>query len=458
LKRAVLAVVLVALLAVGGLAAWRYFDSGAKEVRGSSTEEFVVTAPPAKPRPPKALAARPWPTYGYDVQRTRVAAQFDVGPPFRKLWTVRSGNLLEYPPVVANGRVFVSHQRGRVFAIDAKTGKVQWSHRFPRCSASSPTVSGTVVYVTLMQPWPCSRSRDQRGEVVALRARDGKILWRLATGVVESSPLLIGDLLYFGSWDHRLYALDVNTRKVRWSFEADDELNSSPAYAGGNVYIGSDGGSVYAVKAKTGRLLWRAQSYASFGGRREYFYATPAVAYGRVYIGNTDGTMYAFGASTGNLLWSKRAGTYVYTGAAVWRRTVYVGSYDGNVYAFDAATGDLKWTYEAPASIHGAPSIVDGLIYFATCGTCGHQGSRYAKQGPRLTFALDARTGKRVWTFPDGQYSPVIADSKRLYVTGRAWVYALEPRARAQARRQAPPPARSRSAARSGTRSGTHGR
>jgi outer membrane protein assembly factor BamB len=455
LKRALLAAGLVVLLVVGGLAAWRYFDSGQKEVRGSSTVEFVPTAPPVKPKPPKVLAAQPWPTYGYDVQRTRVAAQFDVGPPFRKLWTVRSGYLLEYPPVVANGRVFVQHQHGRVFAVNAANGKVLWNHEFGHCSASSPTVVGDVVYVALMQARPCARQpRDQRGAVIALRVRDGKVLWQFRDlAAIESSPLVVDGLLYVGSWDRNLYAIDIETHKVRWTFEADDELNSSPAYAGGNVYIGSDGGSVYAVKAKTGRQLWH------YGGGSEYFYATPAVAYGRVYIGNTNGTMYALGATTGNLLWAKGAGTYVYTGAAVWRQTVYVGSYDGKIYAFDAATGDVKWTYEAPASIHGAPSIVRGLLYFATCGTCGHRGSRYAKQGPRMTIALDARTGRRVWSFPDGQYSPVIADSKRLYLSGRAWVYALEPRGRrAPARTQAPPPARSRSAATRDTRSGTSGR
>jgi outer membrane protein assembly factor BamB len=183
------------------------------------------------------------------------------------------------------------------------------------------------------------------------------------------------------------------------------------------------------VNARTGKLRWRAEAFAGFG-RREHFYATPAIAYGRVFIGNTDGTVYAFGATTGRLLWASRAGTYVYTAAAVWDRTVYVGSYDGNVYAFDAATGERRWTYAAPGSIHGAPTVMNGLVYFATCGTCGRFGSRYAKLGPRTTFALDARTGKRVWSFPDGHYSPIVADSERVYLVGSTRVYGLAPVAR----------------------------
>jgi outer membrane protein assembly factor BamB len=420
------ALVAAAAVALGGLWAWN--ETRTREVRGSPTVEFTPVRKPLKAKRPKREVLRePWPTYGYDLARTRVAG-FKLRPPFRRVWTVRTGNILEFPPVVAHGRVFVGQQRGRFFAIDARTGRIIWRKHFRHCAAASPTVHNGVVYAALMQPYPCSKSdRSARGFIAALRVPGGDVLWRFRAGAVESSPLLVGNFLIFGSWDHRLYSLHVKTRKLRWVFEADDELNSSPAYAGGTVYIGSDSGRLYAVNAKTGKLRWRAESFSRFG-RREYFYATPTIAYGRVFIGNTDGTVYAFGATSGRLLWAQQAGSYVYSAAAVWNKTVYVGSYDGNVYAFDAATGDLRWTYSSPGSIHGAPTILDGLVYFSTCGTCGSRGSRYAKSGPRTTFALDARTGKLVWTFPDGHYSPIVADQERIYLTGSTRIYAFAPR------------------------------
>jgi hypothetical protein len=45
------------------------------------------------------------------------------------------------------------------------------------------------------------------------------------------------------------------------------------------------------------------------------------------------------------------------------------------------------------------------------------------------TYALDARSGALLWTFPDGKYSPVVADSKRLYLIGYARIYGLVPSA-----------------------------
>jgi len=428
-KRAFIAALILAVAGVG-LAGWYYRrETRTRNVEGSPTVEFIPKAEPAATRRPAVVVrTRPWPMYGLNAQRTRNATQFKVRPPFRQVWRFRARGLLEFPPVVAYGRVFLEQGRGHVYAIDARTGRVSWHRSFRHCAAESPAVGRGVLYVAYAQPHPCSTGdRSQRGFIVALRIRDGRVLWRFPAGAIESSPLLVKNVLYFGSWDHHLYALDVRTHRLRWRFLADDELNSSAAYAHGTVYIGSDGGHVYAVDARTGKLRWRASSFSRFG-RREYFYATPAVAYGRVFIGNTDGTVYAFGASTGHLLWARRAGTYVYTAAAVWRRTVYVGSYDGNVYALNAATGDVRWTYQSGGSIHGAPSIVDGLVYFAECGTCGRHGTRPAKLGLRRgTFALNARTGKLVWRFHDGKYSPVVADSERLYVAGYMRLYALKP-------------------------------
>ncbi len=435
MKRLLVAAAAVLLVAVLGAAAallwYRHEETKPlPQKRGSSTVEFVPTRPVAKPRPKAFVRNEPWPTYGYDDARTRFAPEFRHHPPYRGIWSVRTGNILEFPPIVAYNRVVVMQQRGRLFSIDTKTGRVTWRKHFHHCAAASPAAGFGKVFVALMQPYPCDRfPRSQRGFVAAITVRGGKILWRYPAGAVESSPLLVGRRLYFGSWDHHVYALDVSGPRPRllWRFEADDEVNTSPAYAGGRIFFGTNGGRVYAVDAKTGKAAWRAESYARLG-RREEFYATPAVAYGRVYAGNTDGNVYAYGAGTGRLLWSSHAGSYVYTAPAIWNRTVYVGSYDGYFYAFDAATGALRWRFDAGASIHGAPSIFGGLVYFATCGTCGSRGSRPAAYGPRATYALNARTGRLVWKFPAGHYSPVVADADRIYVTGSTRVYALTER------------------------------
>ena len=422
--------VLAVLIAVGGFVLSKRGEGG-KTILGSSTEEFVTTQEPGvEERPTRVVNVEPWPTYGHDDARSH-DSPFAHRPPYTRRWMLRTGYYIEFPPAVAYGRVLVAQLRGRLFSVDAKSGDVKWRKFFKGyCTAASPAVGGGVWYQPFV-PGPCTYGdRKRKGFVAAIRVAGGKILWRYRGPPSESSPILRDGTLYFGSWDHRLYALDVSGKKpkLRWTFRGDGELNAAPAYSGGTLFVGSVKGSLYAVTAKTGKLRWRARSFKRFLRGREEFYATPTVAYGRVYVGNTDGTVYAFGATTGRLLWARPVGSYVYTAAAVWKRKVFVGTYDGFFLALDAATGDVVWRHDTKGSVHGAPTVMDGLVYFSTCGTCGQKGTRRAEKGSRATYALDARTGKQVWSFPDGHYSPIVADAKRVYLVGSTRVYALDDR------------------------------
>jgi outer membrane protein assembly factor BamB len=408
------------------------------EKRGSATEEFVVTEEPeSPPPPPKERNPRPWPTYGYDDARTHISP-YDHRPPYRRLWRIDAHDTLEYPPTVGYGRVYLAQQKGLFFALDAKTGKPDWKKDLDRCAASSPTIGKEVVYQAYMHQVECLQ--DQAGAdgfLVAWDADTGRELWRFRSKPIESSPLLKGKRLFLGSWDGGVYAINAETGKRIWRFGADDQVNTSAAYWKGRIYIGSDGGTLYSLSAKTGKLLWSAQSQSRFGSR-EFWYATPTVAYGRVYIGNTDGTMYVYGAKSGKLLWARPLGSYIYGAAAVYERKVFVGTYDGKFYALDAATGDTRWQVDAQGAVHAAPTVMDGLVYYAVCSTCGSEAQRAVASGPDATHALRVRDGKRVWRFAAGKYAnPVVADDERVYVTGRAHQFAMAPRGSPAAREDA---------------------
>ncbi len=419
MKRWLIAAAALLLLAAAGaaVAVLLWNRQATEDIRGSSETEFVTSEAPEviTTRPPEEIRSEPWPTYGYDARRTRVAPGIRLRPPFTEIWMVRGRQLIEFPPVVAYDRLYVGTSRGRFLAVDTRTGEIVWEKRLERCIAASATVADGVVFQPLMNPLPCADpDRSAPGAVVALDADTGAELWRFEAGVIESSPLLVDGVLYFGSWDRRLYALDVATQRVRWTFETGDEIKGAPAYANGTVFIGSYDGKVYAVDAQTGEEKWAAEAQGGIGGPGT-FYSTPAVAYGRVFIGNTDGKVYAFGARSGNLLWTQSTGGFVYSSPAVWRQTVYIGSYDERFYALDAATGDVRWSFEAGGQISGSPSVIDGVVYFSTL--------------EQTTYALDARTGEELWSFPDGKYSPLVADEERAYLVGYTRLYGLEPKA-----------------------------
>ena len=390
------------------------------EKRGSAKEEFVTTEEPEPKPPPKKANLRPWPTYGYDDARQHISP-YNHRPPYKRLWTIDAHDTLEFPPTLGYGKMFLAQQKGLFFALNAKTGLVSWRKSLGRCAASSPTVGRGVVYQSYMHRVVCSQDQPGAdGFVVAWDAKTGRERWRYKTEPVESSPLLHGNRLFVGSWDNAVHAINAKTGKRIWRFQASNQVNTSAAWWKGRIFIADDSGTLYALSAKTGKLLW------SSGAGTEFWYATPTVAYGRVYIGNTDGTMYVYGAKTGNLLWAKPLGTYIYGAAAVYKRKVFVGTYDGKFYALDAATGDTRWVRNANGAVHAAPTVMDGLVYYAVCSSCGEAASRSVARGPDATYALRARDGHRVWRFPAGKYAnPVIADDDRIYVTGRAHQFAL---------------------------------
>ena len=404
---AIVALVLVlgAGVAVAGYAVWKERHPGT--IRGSGSTEFDTTEEPGvSTRPETRVREIPWPTYGYDDQRSRYAPAFHLRPPFRQLWKRKVFSLLEFPPVVAYGRLYVANNDGGFYAVAAKNGKVVWKKKFDRCTAASSAVAGGVVYQPFMDVKPCGEPRDSGGYIAAFDADTGHQLWRFDAGVVETSPLLVGKLLYFGSWDNKMYAVNVDTHKAVWTFATGDEIKGGAAYQNGMLYFASYDNKVYAVDARTGKLRWSTSGTANF-------YATPTIAYGRVFIGNTDGRVYAFGQDSGHLLWAKATGGYVYSSAAVWQKTVYVGSYSKRFYALDAGSGDVRWSFDAGGAISGAPTVLDGVVYFSTL--------------ERKTFGLDARTGKKLWAFDDGKYSPVVADKERVYLAGYKRLYGLLP-------------------------------
>ena len=427
-------VVLALAVAIG---VYAYNENQPLEKRGSATDEFVVTEEPEPTPPPDKDDPRPWPTYGYDDARQHISP-YDHRPPYRRLWSIDAHDSLEFPPSIGYGRVYLAQQKGLFFALDAETGKVDWRKRLGRCAASSPTIGKGVIFQSYMHRVECLQDQSGAdGFLVAWDADTGRELWRYRSLPIESSPLLRNGVLYVGTWDNKVMAINAETGRRKWAFGTDDQVNTSAAYWKGTIYIGSDGGTLYALNARNGRLRWSAQSNSRFGAR-EFWYATPTIAYGRVYIGNTDGTMYVYGAKSGRLLWARPLGTYIYGAAAVYRRKVFVGTYDGRFFALDAATGDTMWEIDAKGAVHAAPTVMNGLVYYAVCSSCGSEASRSVARGPDATHAVRARDGRRVWRFAAGKYAnPVVADEDRIYLTGRAHQFALAPRGSDAAREDA---------------------
>jgi outer membrane protein assembly factor BamB len=378
------------------------------DVHGSATTDYVPTLPQPRPHPSSS-----WPQWGLDAKRTR-AVPGHVRPPFRLTWVFHGGSLLEFPPALAYGRIYLPTFAGELVALAPRTGKVLWRYRSGRCSWASPAVASGLVFETfLLRPPACRPDTDVHGALVAFDAQTGAVRWRAELPATESSPLVADGVVWVGDWAGDVSAFAARTGRLRWRFHTDAPVKSSPTLAGGQLYVATYGGHLYALDASSGRQLWRASVQRRLFGRGR-FYSTPAVGHGRVYLGSTDGKVYAYDARTGGLRWSFSTGGYVYGSPALVDDLVLIGSYDGHLYALDAATGTQRWSFAAAGPISGSPTIVGAVVYVSTLA--------------ERTFALDVRTGRRLWTFPDGKYSAGVADAGHFYLVGYNRLFALAPR------------------------------
>jgi outer membrane protein assembly factor BamB len=60
------------------------------------------------------------------------------------------------------------------------------------------------------------------------------------------------DVVYVGSWDRYVYALDGEDGAEQWRFQTGDAVDTTAAVVEGGVYIGSADGNLYALGAAEG--------------------------------------------------------------------------------------------------------------------------------------------------------------------------------------------------------------
>jgi uncharacterized repeat protein (TIGR01451 family) len=282
----------------------------------------------------------------------------------QKLWSFStgSGQRILDAPAVANGMVYIGSYDGILYALNANTGKQLWSFvTGTNPVVGAPTVVNGVVYVSGGIP----------ETLYALNGSTGKMLWSDGNSIGGwNSAAMANGVVFIGSFDNNLRAIDARSGRVLWSYAvADGFVDSSPAVADGVVYIGSWDGAVYAVKASNGALLW---SYPT----GSFITSSPAIAKGVVYIGSWDKTVYALDAKTGARMWSFTTGDSVESSPAVANGVVYVGSDDFNLYALNASDGHSLWSYPTKAYVQSSPAVVDGVVYAA--GGIGHEGPVFA--------------------------------------------------------------------------------
>ncbi len=273
-------------------------------------------------------------------------------------------------PLVAQGVAYLCVHDMGVFAVSALDGAQVWEldldYVFP---SSKPVLANGLLYVNTIG---AGLGPDVIG-VLDLKGKHVLSLDPTEQTYGASAPLVAGGVVYVGGTDGYMYALDATKFGPElWRTETGAAkaqqlkqpnafyVTATPAIADGVVYVGSGDNSVYALDARSGAKLW------SFVTNGPINASSPVIASGVLYIGSTDKNLYALDARSGKLIWSYATDGEINGTPTLANGVVYAGSYDEYVHAVDATSGKLIRKYHAGRKVFAQPVVADGVLYAAT--------------------------------------------------------------------------------------------
>ncbi|HEY2762313.1 MAG TPA: PQQ-binding-like beta-propeller repeat protein [Pirellulales bacterium] len=201
-------------------------------------------------------------------------------------WKHEIGDQIRCSPTVVEDRCFLAGCDGKLHVIDLANGGETGAVEIGSPTGCTPAAAGDRIYFgtegatffcvdwkTLKIVWQWTeRQRSQSirasaaltSDIVIVGGRDKAVhafqpdaiqpvlpKWNFVTkGRVDSSPVIVGKRVYFGSSDGRIYGLDVTSGEKLWDYEAGGEFNAGPAIARGRLLIASSDGLVYCFGAK----------------------------------------------------------------------------------------------------------------------------------------------------------------------------------------------------------------
>lgn len=303
-------------------------------------------------------------------------------------WKFKTRGPIFSNPVISDGLVYVGGLDSALYAIDLKSGKMKWKFKTGGEIRSTVSLSDGKLFLY---------SGD--ATLYAIDKLSGRELWSFKTkgGILgdrrydfadyyQSSPVVHNGRLFFGGGDSRVYALDILSGRMIWSFKSAGIVHTTPALYKDRIFVGSFDGNVYALKQENGDLIWK---FKTVGHR--YFpdgevQGAPVQSNGLVYVGARDYNLYAIDALDGYSHWNKSF-PFGWAMALTPRDSVlYVGTSDDRMLvALDGRSGAELWRTDVKFNIFGPCAYSSSMAYVGTL--------------MGKLFGIDLKNGKIKWEY-----------------------------------------------------------
>jgi outer membrane protein assembly factor BamB len=319
---------------------------------------------------PIPIANKDWPqTGGYAHHAMH---HLSLSPVLDEDWDISigegssGGERLMAQPIVANGRIFTMDSESTINAFSLNTGEKFWSTEITPSGEEEDHINGGLAFENGKV-----YASTGFGQIIALAAKTGEILWRRDIGApFRTAPTAKGNRIFAITITNKLFALNSQTGDVLWTHSGIEETTNllgggSPAIDQGVVIAPFSSGELVALKVQNGQELW---SDSLAGGRRTLGTTTLSSIRGRpiidrniVFAVSNSGQLTAINLRTGRRIWERNiggsespwiAGNYLFLISSN-ADLIALGRTDGHIYWVTALpewknlkkrTGKIIWT------------------------------------------------------------------------------------------------------------------
>ncbi|SHF76377.1 carboxypeptidase regulatory-like domain-containing protein [Ornithinibacillus halophilus] len=281
-----------------------------------------------------------------------------------ELWSVGTGNLNRSTPTVVDGVIYVGGGGDySVHAIDLETGVKKWTRELDYPAVyESPIYKDGVIYI--------SSYMETDAKTVALDSENGNIIWEKVIGDGAFFGAALGeDNLFVGTYDSKtLSSLTLEDGEEVWTVTLDNEgFAANPVYVDGVVYVVSTNfdtgtGTLRAYDATSGEEIWKVSDV----GNTEA--GSPIIVDNLVVIGSAQlPVIKAFDKNTGDLIWEADNGSVmVNSGSVSGDGHLYVTDiYSSTLKVYDVYSGERLYTYALNGSSSSGVALTDGEVVVA---------------------------------------------------------------------------------------------
>lgn len=254
----------------------------------------------------------------------------------KKLWEHKLAAPIRSAPAIAGETLYFVTLDSEVIAVNTKDGTIRWQHRGIEEAASLlGTVQPAVTDDTVVVAYPS-------GELYALSARDGSMLWAdslllpqrtRATGTfsgIDANPVVTGNVV-FAVGSNGLLAANAIGKGLR-IWELPVSSTETPWISGAFLFLLSTDDQLLCISARDGRIKWISPSIRE--KEDESRFLGPYLVSGRLLVLSTGGKALSFSPEDGRLLSKKEIAENIDSPPAFAEGFMYVLAKDGTLHQY----------------------------------------------------------------------------------------------------------------------------